>query len=478
MAKPLEGGQNLQGGDGPLAAQILRAGHVPLPFGSGPARRPSAGLHRLGHLLALQAAQGIQRPPPDGLRRLRPSRRAVCDPDGAASRRHDRAEHRPLPRTAGQDRILVRLGPRGAHVRPRILQVDAVGVPRDVLPLVRPFETAGAPRRGTDRRLRNERHRGAGRRLHDRDALHGRRMERQKRAGEGTDPSELPPRLPRRHPGQLVSEAGDCAGQRRSARRTFGPRRLSGRAEAHETMASARDGLRPAHARRTGQTRMERLAEGDPAQLDRPLGGRPGLLRHREQRPETGDLHHPSRHDLRRDVHGHRPRARVGRRTDDAREQGRRRGVHPPDQKAFGARPHRRHEARKRRCDRLLRHQPLHEQSHSDLHFRLRALGLRNGRHHGRSGARLARLGLRPPLRTGDRPGGRGRRHRERVVRRQNGESNQLGFPQRHGCKGGDSGDVRRSREARTGQKARQLPPARRHFLAPALLGRAVPDLL
>ena len=248
--------------------------------------------------------------------------------------------------------------------------------------------------------------------------------------------------------------------------------------EAHETMASARDGLRPAHARRTGQTRMERLAEGDPAQLDRPLGGRPGLLRHREQRPETGDLHHPSRHDLRRDVHGHRPRARVGRRTDDAREQGRRRGVHPPDQKAFGARPHRRHEARKRRCDRLLRHQPLHEQSHSDLHFRLRALGLRNGRHHGRSGARLARLGLRPSLRTGDRPGGRGRRHRERVVRRQNGESNQLGFPQRHGCKGGDSGDVRRSREARTGQKARQLPPARRHFLAPALLGRAVPDLL
>ena len=59
MAKPLEGGQNLQGGDGPLAAQILRAGHVPLPFGRGPARRPSAGLHRLGHLLALQAPEGF-----------------------------------------------------------------------------------------------------------------------------------------------------------------------------------------------------------------------------------------------------------------------------------------------------------------------------------------------------------------------------------------------------------------------------------
>ena len=201
MAKPLEGGQNLQGGDGPLAAQILRAGHVPLPLGSGPARRPPAGLHRLGHLLALQAPQGIQRPPPDGLRRLRPSRRAVCDPDRAAPGRDHRAEHRPLPRAAGQDRILVRLGPRGAHVRPRLLQVDAVGVPQNVLLLLLQGRAAGAPDCGTRRRVRKERHRGAERRLHDRDALHGRRMERHERAGEGTDPPELPPRLPRRHDG-------------------------------------------------------------------------------------------------------------------------------------------------------------------------------------------------------------------------------------------------------------------------------------
>ncbi len=263
MAKPLEGGQNLQGGDGPLAAQILCAGHVPLSVGSGPARRAPAGLHRLGHLLALQAAQGLQRPAPDGLRRLRPARRAVCDPDRPAPGRDHRAEHRPLPRAAGQDRLLVRLGPRGAHVRPRLLQVDAVGVPQNVLLLLLQGRAAGAPDCGTRRRVRKERHRGAERRLHDRNALHGRRMEGQERTRKGADSPELPAGVPRRHDGQLVSEAGDRAGQRRSARRTFGPRRLSGRAEAHETMASARDRLRPADARRdwtssNGATRSRR----------------------------------------------------------------------------------------------------------------------------------------------------------------------------------------------------------------------------
>ena len=36
------------------------------------------------------------------------------------------------PRAARQDRVLVRLGSRGAHLRPRLLQMDAVGVPQDV----------------------------------------------------------------------------------------------------------------------------------------------------------------------------------------------------------------------------------------------------------------------------------------------------------------------------------------------------------
>ena len=58
--------------------------------------------------------------------------RAVRHPDRPAPRRHHRAEHRPLPRAARQDRLLVRLGPRGPHLRPCLLQMDAVGVPQDV----------------------------------------------------------------------------------------------------------------------------------------------------------------------------------------------------------------------------------------------------------------------------------------------------------------------------------------------------------
>lgn len=71
-----------------------------------------AGLHvghplatRLGHLFALQTPQGIQRPAPDGLRRVRSSGRAVRHPDGTAPGRDDRAQHRPLPRAARQDRV-------------------------------------------------------------------------------------------------------------------------------------------------------------------------------------------------------------------------------------------------------------------------------------------------------------------------------------------------------------------------------------
>ena len=44
--------------------------------------------------------------------------------------------------------------------------------------------------------------------------------------------------------------------------------------------------------------------------------------------------------------------------------------------------------------------------------------------------------------------------------------------------KGGDRDHVRPNRATRIGPQTHQLPPARRHLLAPALLGRAVPDLL
>ena len=76
-------------GSKPIRARpkYLRAGHVPVPVGGGAARRTPAGVHRVGHLYALQAAPGIQRAASDGIRRVRAAGRAVCDPDRAASGR-------------------------------------------------------------------------------------------------------------------------------------------------------------------------------------------------------------------------------------------------------------------------------------------------------------------------------------------------------------------------------------------------------
>ena len=115
-----------------------------------------AGLH-VGHPLGYIASdiysrykrqKRLQRPASDGLRRLRPSGRTVRHPDGPASGRHHRAEHRPLPRAIGQNRLLVRLGPRSPHLRSGLLQMDAVGVPQNVRLLLLQRQAAGPPDRG------------------------------------------------------------------------------------------------------------------------------------------------------------------------------------------------------------------------------------------------------------------------------------------------------------------------------------------
>ncbi len=74
--------------------EAVRPGHVPVPVGRGPARRPPARLHRHRHLRPLPAHARPQRAAPDGLRRVRPARRAVRRRDRRAPARDDRAEHR------------------------------------------------------------------------------------------------------------------------------------------------------------------------------------------------------------------------------------------------------------------------------------------------------------------------------------------------------------------------------------------------
>ena len=67
MARPLGGKQNVQGYGKSLQAEILCVEHVPVPFRSGIARRPSFRLHSQRHLCPLQAPLRLQRAQPHGL---------------------------------------------------------------------------------------------------------------------------------------------------------------------------------------------------------------------------------------------------------------------------------------------------------------------------------------------------------------------------------------------------------------------------
>ena len=79
-------------------AEAVRAGHVPVPVRRGPARRPPAGLHRHRLLRPLPADGRPQRAARDGLRRVRPARRAVRGADRHPPADHHRGEHRAVPR--------------------------------------------------------------------------------------------------------------------------------------------------------------------------------------------------------------------------------------------------------------------------------------------------------------------------------------------------------------------------------------------
>ena len=256
-----------------------------------------AGLH-VGHPLGYIASdiysrykrlKRLQRTSPDGLRRLRPACRAVRHPDGTAPRRNDRAEHRPLPRTARQDRLLVRLAPRGPHLRPLLLQMDAVGLSGDV------HNTTTTAVRSTGRTDRKTR----------------RRVSRHRAPRDSTPPAR------RRCVSRPTNGKPRPKQEREQILQNY---RLAFRAD---TMVNwcpqlgtvlandeVKDGLSErggypveqkrmkqwllrvtAYAQRMldglEQARVERLAEGDPAQLDRPFGRRAGLLRHPGLRPKN-----------------------------------------------------------------------------------------------------------------------------------------------------------------------------------------------
>ena len=137
-------------------------------------------------------------------------------------------------------------------------------------------------------------------------------------------------------------------------------------------------------------------------------------------------------------------------------------------------------EGEDRRVHRRLRREPGQRRARADLDQRLRAHGLRHRRHHGRAGARRARLPVRHAVRTADRRGHRacggraGRPRRGLHRRRRDGE---LGPVRRHaGARPGVRRHRRLARRARPRPRDGQVQAARLAHQPAALLGRADPD--
>ena len=134
VAALLGGARRPSARDGtPGPPEDLRPRHVPVPVGRRPARRPPRGLHRDRHRRALQA---------DARASTCCTRWAgtpsACPPSSTRSRpaTHPRVTTQQnidnVPPPDQDARLQLRLGPRGRHHRSRLLQVDAVDLPAAV----------------------------------------------------------------------------------------------------------------------------------------------------------------------------------------------------------------------------------------------------------------------------------------------------------------------------------------------------------
>ena len=201
-------------GAGGRQAEALRPRHVPVPERRRAPCGPPARLHRHRRLRPLLADAGPQRPPRDGLRRLRSPRRAVRGADRPAppgDHRGQRRQHAPPAPGAGPRS---RSPSRGRHHRRRLLPLDAVDLPPDLRLLVRRRRRP----RPSDRRARRSargRNPGAGERGQPRRPP----VVRPRRAHAPGRGRLVPPRVPRGGDGQLVPGARHRPRQRGGHRR-------------------------------------------------------------------------------------------------------------------------------------------------------------------------------------------------------------------------------------------------------------------
>ena len=222
----------------------------------------------------------------------------------------------------------------------------------------------------------------------------GRRWSRLSAVRAGRRDRLVPPGLRVGCAGQLVPGPRDGRRQRGGhRRRAQRPRQLPGVQAQHAAVDDAHHRVRRPSARRPRRARVDRLAEDDAAQLDRPLDGRQRRLRLAGRADPR--VHDATRHAVRRHVHGPRPGAPDGRRPDHVRGGAGRARLPPAGRGAQGRRSPGREPDEDRRVHGQLRHQPGDRPRHPDLDRRLRADGLRHRGDHGRPVRRPARLRVR-----------------------------------------------------------------------------------
>ena len=111
--------------------EVLPPGDVPLPFGQDPHGPRQELLHRRRDR-PLQADAGAQRPPPDGMGRLRHAGGKRGHPARRPSGRLDEREHRLHEEAVEAPRLRLRLGQGDRDLRRGVLPLGAMDLPQDV----------------------------------------------------------------------------------------------------------------------------------------------------------------------------------------------------------------------------------------------------------------------------------------------------------------------------------------------------------
>ena len=223
--------------------------------------------------------------------------------------------------------------------------------------------------------------------------------------------------------------------------------------------------LRRPAARRPRPARLVRLDQDHAAQLDRSQRRSPHRFRDRRRRRSDPGFHDPSRHVVRRHLHGAGAGAPAGRRTPGRRLAGGdrrqvdRRSPRSPVRRGRLPGPNRRtHRYRasgeqgEDRClHRRRRHSPGHRQNDPGVHSRLRAHGVWHRRDHGGTRPGRTGLGVRRGLRPGDSPHRPTSRRLQRAGVPRGWPGGQQRVPRRTRCRRRQADDHRMARGQREG---------------------------